>query len=163
MPKCPVLPEESKDKEDPVQDSSVDHEEDDTGNVGGNNDLEEDIESEDPRGVGAAEGSMNSGANAGQSNRGNEGSSGNLDPPKDINNNGSGGGTMTGTGGMPQAGCLSNGTRYSIPFYDILISIGLMTANVRRMFQEDIRSADNFVTTSAKKHLTECWRRMTMD
>jgi len=37
-------------------------------------------------------------------------------------------------------------TSYSIPFYDILISIGLTTANVKRMFQEDIRSANDFAT-----------------
>jgi len=52
---------------------------------------------------------------------------------------------MTGTGGMLQAGYLPNGTRYSIPFYNILISIGLITTKITQMLQEDIRSAD--VTT----------------
>jgi len=57
-PKHPVLPEESKDKEEPTQSSGVNHEEDDdTGNAKGDNDSEEDEESKDQRGVGVAEGS----------------------------------------------------------------------------------------------------------
>jgi len=67
-----------------------------------------------------------------------------LSPPNDKNIKDGGGGTVTGTAGMPQAGYFSDGTRYSIPFYDILISIRLMAASVRRMFQKDNRSADNF-------------------
>jgi len=47
-PKRLVLPEESKDKEEPAQDSSVDCEEDDNAdNAEGDNDLEEDEESKD--------------------------------------------------------------------------------------------------------------------
>jgi len=46
LPKHPVLPEESKDEEEPTQDSSVDREEDDNaGNAEGDDDLEEDEES----------------------------------------------------------------------------------------------------------------------
>jgi len=96
--------------------------------------------------MGAAEGSTNNGANAGQSNAGNGGSSGNLEPPNINNNNSSGGETATNACGTLQAGYLPNGTRYSVFFYDILISIGLTTANIKRIFQEDIRSASNFET-----------------
>jgi len=71
---------------------------------------------------GQAEGSTNNGTNAGQSNAGNGGSSGNLEPPNNSNNGG-GGETVTSTGGTLQAGYLPNGTRYSISFYDILTSI----------------------------------------
>ena len=55
-PKCPVLPEESEDKEEPAQDSSVDCEEDDDAdNAEGDDDSKEDEESKDQRGVGVAE------------------------------------------------------------------------------------------------------------
>jgi len=55
-------------------------------------------------------------------------------------------GPTANAGGMLQAGQLSNGTSYSIPFYNILISIGLTRANANSLFQEDIKSADNFAT-----------------
>jgi len=146
MPKHQVPPEESKNEEEPAQNSGAKCEEDDgTNNAEGHDDSEEDEESDDQRGVGTAESPANGGANAGQGNTGNGGSPGNPEPPNDNNNNGSGDETVTGTG-MPQPGYLPNGTRYSIPFYDILISMELTTANAKRMFQEDIRSADNFAT-----------------
>jgi len=58
LPKHLILPEESKDEEEPAQDSSVNCEEDDNAdNAEVNDDLEEDEEREDRRGVGVAEGS----------------------------------------------------------------------------------------------------------
>jgi len=48
MPKCQVPLEESKHKEEPAQNSGVNHEEDDSIDNGeGNDNLEEDVESED--------------------------------------------------------------------------------------------------------------------
>jgi len=66
--------------------------------------------------------------------------------PPNNNNGGGGGGPTANTGGALQAGQLSNGMSYSIPFYDILISIGLSRANAFSLFQEDIKSANDFVT-----------------
>jgi len=163
-PKHLVQPEKSDDEEEPTQNSSVAHEEDDDADdAEGDDELEEDEESKDQRGVGAAE-RPTGGPDAGQGNGDNGGRSGRSrgnkppnNPPNDAptnppnnppnNNNGrGGGGPATNAGGMLQPGYLPNGTRYSIPFYNILISIGLMTANVKRIFQEDIRSADDFAT-----------------
>ncbi len=119
---------------------------DSTGNAEGANMLEADGESEDQMGVGAAEGSMNNGVNAGQNNGGNGGRSGNLGPPNGNNNNNGGVGLQPVAAGMLQVGYLSDGTRYSIPFYGILILIGLIMTNVLRLFQEDIRSANDLAT-----------------
>ncbi len=173
-PKRPVQPEESDDKEEPTQNSSVDREEDDNAeDAEGTNELEEDEESKDRTGVGVTERPIG-GSNAarGRGDDGN-GSGGNEPPnnppnnppngpPNNNNNGGGGGGPTTNAGGMLQPGYLSDGTTYSIPFYDILMSIGLTTANIKRLFQEDIRSADDFATTLTKKHWRECWRRPTM-
>jgi len=161
-PKCPIPPEESDDKEESTQNSGVDREEDDNaGDAKGDDDSEEDEESEDRRGVGAAEASTG-GGNADQGGVDDGGRSGGNEPPNNPpnnppnsppnnppnnnNNGGGGGGPTTNAGGTLQPGYLPDGTRYSIPFYNILISIGLTTANVRRLFQEDIRSANDFAT-----------------
>jgi len=161
-PKCPIPPEESDDKEESTQNSGVDREEDDNaGDAKGDDDSEEDEESEDRRGVGAAEASTG-GGNADRGGVDDGGRSGGNEPPNNPpnnppnsppnnppnnnNNGGGGGGPTTNAGGTLQPGYLPDGTRYSIPFYNILISIGLTTANVRRLFQEDIRSANDFAT-----------------
>ncbi len=97
------------------------------------------------------------GSDAGQGGGDNGGRSGGNEPPNNPpnnppnippnnNNGGGGGGPATNAGGTLKPRCLPDGTRYSIPFYNILISIGLMTANVKRMFQEDIGSANDFTT-----------------
>jgi len=157
LPKHPVLPEEFKDEEEPTQNSGVDCEEDDDADKAkGDDNSEEDEESKDRRGVGVVEGPTR-GSDAGHGGGDDGGRSGGNKPPNNPpnnppnippnNNNGrGGGGPATNAGGTLQPRYLPDGTRYSIPFYDILISIGLMTANVKRMFQEDIRSADDFAT-----------------
>jgi len=163
-PKHPVQPEESDNKEEPTQNSGVTCEEDDDAkDAEGFDELEEDAESKDQRGVGVAERPIG-GSNAGQG-RGDDGSrSGGNEPPNNPpnnppngppnnNNGGGGGGPATNAGGTLQPGYLPDGTRYSIPFYNILISVGLTTANVRRLFQEDIRSANDFANYIGNEEL----------
>jgi len=65
--------------------------------------------------------------------------------PSDNNSN-DGGNNATRSSDTPQAGYLPNGMQYSIPFHDKLISLGLTSANVKWLFQEDILTPDDFAT-----------------
>jgi len=67
-----------------------------------------------------------------------------IDP--DDNNSIDGSNNATGNSNAIQAGHLPNGTQYSIPFYDKLISLGLTSANVKWLFQEDILTPNDFAT-----------------
>jgi len=87
---------------------------------------------------------VNSGGNvlAGGAASGNSGDP--IDP--DDNNSDNSSNNATGNSNTVQAGHLPNGTQYSIPFYDKLISLGLTSANVKRLFKEDILTPNDFAT-----------------